>query len=111
MKENHKITEMNLDEWLRSTGFLPPLTEIELLRFDSLIEGYDFILKDVTIDPFEIIAGKSCAINIKSRTTINSELQHDIDTLSMAARKGSENIPQHIIDRMKKKHKKDDKQE
>lgn len=110
MKYNntHKISETNFDEWLRSTGFLPPMNEIELLRLDELLNEFDFKLKDTVIDPLEIIAGAACAISYTPIVILKEDLQQEIDVLKMAARKGNTSIPQHIIDKMQQKHKKSD---
>jgi hypothetical protein len=39
----------------------------------------------------------------------DEEEQHDINELRIAARKGNEQIPQSILDKMKSKHKDDDR--
>lgn len=105
--KNISIDSEHFEEWLRSTGFLFPVTEIELLRFDKLFEDYDFKLKDITIDPMKIINGTICSIRPQKLIISKEDLSDEIPQLKMAARKGEE-LPQHIIDKMRKKHKKDD---
>ncbi|MDR0231056.1 MAG: hypothetical protein LBI82_02935 [Dysgonamonadaceae bacterium] len=103
-----KIDNHNLEEWLRSTGFLFPTNELEIIRFNKLYANYDFKLKDASIDAKSIIEGNSCSNNIKVfKPAKNDELNSEIGELKMAARKGQE-VPKHIIDKMMQKHRKND---
>lgn len=108
MKTNNKnkINNQNLEEWFRSTGFLFPTNELELARFNKLYADYDFKLKDVSIDARLIIEGNVCSyvtkvLKIEEKDELNSE----IEDLKMVARKGQE-VPKHILDKMTKKHRK-----
>ncbi|MEK6511846.1 hypothetical protein [Myroides odoratimimus] len=99
-----KITENNLDDWLHSTGFLYPKNEKQLERFEKLYEDYDFKLKDEKIDIDSIINDTLCYKVKVMRLDLSNEIKKDIQDLKMVARKGQNEIPQHIIDKMKKKH-------
>ncbi|MDV3550499.1 hypothetical protein CMU66_18400 [Elizabethkingia anophelis] len=103
-----KITESNLDDWLHSTGFLYPVNERQLERFNKLYEDYDFKLKSATIDIKSIIEGTLCNREKIIPLDINKETSNEIENLKMVARKGQNNLPQHIIDKMKKKHRNSD---
>lgn len=106
-KKNNGIVNMdNLDEWLSSTGFLCPENEIQLDRFDKIFEDYDFKLKNASIDIKSILEDNLCntAKIFKIDTT---KIENEIEQLKMVARKGQNNIPQHIIDKMKGKLGKD----
>jgi len=99
-----KVSILNLDEWLNSTGFLYPTNEKELARFNKLYADYDFKLKNSNIN-FQAIINNNLCFNIKSFVLIkDANIDSEIQQLKMAARKGSQNIPQHIIDKMKKHH-------
>jgi hypothetical protein len=104
-KNIEKISINNLDEWLSSTGFLCPTNELELARFNKLYADYDFKLKDASIDIQAIINGNICP-NIKSLVIVieDENFENEIEPLRMAARKGNQNLPQHIIDKMRKHH-------
>lgn len=103
-KKNKGIVNMsNLDEWLCSTGFLFPENERQLERFDKLFEDYDFKLKNVSIDIKSILENNLCNA-IKIIKIDNSKIENEIEQLKMVARKGKNNLPQHIIDKMKGKH-------
>jgi hypothetical protein len=108
--KNHieKISINNLDEWLGSTGFLYPTNELELARFNKLYANYDFKLKNSSIDVQSILKNNVCP-NVKSLIFIKDEnIESEIQELRMAARKGSQNISQQIIDKMRKHHTEDD---
>jgi hypothetical protein len=103
-KKNNGIVNMNnLDEWLCSTGFLFPENERQLERFDKLFEDYDFKLKNASIDIKSIFENNLCD-TIKIIKIDNSKIENEIEQLKMVARKGQNNLPQHIIDKMKGKH-------
>jgi len=102
----NKINNNNLEEWFRSTGFLFPTNELELARFNKLYADYDFKLKEVSIDAKSIIEGNICSCETKVFSiNIVDEVKNEIEELKMVARKGQD-IPQHILDKMTKKHRK-----
>lgn len=102
----NKINNNNLEEWFRSTGFLFPTNELELARFNKLYADYDFKLKEVSIDAKSIIEGNICSCETKVFSiNIVNEVKNEIEELKMVARKGQD-IPQHILDKMTKKHRK-----
>ncbi len=54
--ELKKIRDIQLlENWLGSTGFVFPSSELELDRFNKLYEDYDNKLDNVSIDPISII--------------------------------------------------------
>jgi hypothetical protein len=109
-KNTEKVSINNLDEWLSSTGFLYPTNELELARFNKLCADYDFKLKDSSIDVQSILKNDVCP-NIKPLIfTKDENIENEIQELRMAARKGSQDIPQHIIDKMRKHHTDNDSQ-
>ena len=101
-----KVDMNNLNEWLRSTGFLFPTNELELARFNELYADYDFKLKNASIDVKSIIEGNVCLNTRTLRIVKSEEINNEIEDLKMVARKG-QGVPQHIIDKMKQKHRKD----
>jgi hypothetical protein len=102
----NKINNQNLEEWFRSAGFLFPTNELELERFNKLYANYDFKLKDVSIDAKSIIDGDICSCETKVFSIGKvDEVKNEIEKLKMVARKG-QNVPQHILDKMTKKHRK-----
>lgn len=111
MATKNKNTDINadrFDELLAIAGYIYPRNDQELEQFEALYEDYDFKLKGVRINPEEIISGsfekKGKVLKIQSE-----EEQHDISEIRIAARKGSEEISQSILDKMKSKHKNGDK--
>ncbi|PWN58432.1 hypothetical protein [Chryseobacterium viscerum] len=90
----------------QSKGLLFPETEKEIEQFELLNPIDDECPSDWDT-PEEIIKR-----GIQKLNNINLEHTEDLDSeaekLKMVARKGSV-LPQHIIDRMKGNHKKDDK--
>lgn len=108
-KRNMDINADRFDELLAIAGYTFPRTDKELELFESLYEDYDSELKDVRVNPEEIMNNtfkkKGKVIKIQ-----NEEEQQDISEIRLAARKGSEEIPQSILDKMKSKHKDGDKQ-
>lgn len=108
-KYKRKIDSNNLNEWLRSTGFLFPQNEIELKRFNELYSDFDFKLNDATIDVRSIIEGNVCSAR-GFRLLKNDNINKNIEDLKMVARKGEE-IPKHIIDKMMQKHCKSDNED
>ncbi|WBL26771.1 hypothetical protein [Zunongwangia sp. HGR-M22] len=106
-KHIEKIKLDDLESWFRSTGYLCPFNELELRRFNKLYEDYDFKLKSEKIDPAAIIEQSFLDKFIDNKGRI-VRLDSEIEELKMVARKGTKNIPQSIIDKMRKKHKKDD---
>jgi hypothetical protein len=106
-KHSGKVDMNNLNEWLRSTGFLFPKNELELARFNELYDDYDFKLKDASIDVKSIIKGNVCsnAKIIDIGVVKNEVISNEIEELKMVARKGQK-VPEHIIEKMKQKHRK-----
>lgn len=106
-KEIQKIKFTELCDWLGSTGFIYPQNEFELTRFNKLYEDYDYKLKSKRIDPFAIIGDQFLEKFENSEPKI-IPLKEEAESLRMVARKGAKKIPQHIIDKMLKKHKDQD---
>lgn len=103
-KNTENISINNLDEWLSSTGFSCPTNELELSRFNKLYADYDFKLKDSFIDAQSIFKNDVCP-NIKPLVFSKDEnIENEIQELRMVARKGSQDMPQYIIDKMRKHH-------
>jgi len=98
------VKEENLDQWLGSTGFIFPRNESELDTFNKLYQGYDFKLKDVKIDPDQIING-SFSLETKILSITKDIDISGINELKVAARKGEGSIPDHILKKVKGKHK------
>lgn len=92
-----------LDQYYCSMGFLFPTNERQLDLFDKIYSDYNFALKDFILDIDAIVNGKlkKNKLEIDSFSVDFSE----IEELRMAARKGSEELPQDIIDKMLSKHK------
>lgn len=89
---------------LCSDGFLPPRNEEELLETEKRMEGYQFQNDDRHVDVQAIIKGDSCDIVSMKRYDDGVVAE----PLGMAAR-NFENLPQEIIDKIKKQHQKNDK--
>ncbi|WP_299606249.1 hypothetical protein [uncultured Aquimarina sp.] len=103
-KKIQKIALDHLDDWFASTGFLYPVNEIQLKRFDKLYENYDFKLKNESIDVDSIINGSLKRSKIIFPWKEEEIEEENFETLRMAARKGQGEVPQHIIDKMLRKH-------
>lgn len=104
--KKNTINNQNLEEWFRSTGFLFPTNELELARFNKIYADYDFKLKNISIDAKSIVDGNICSCYGKEFQIKNiDELNNEIEELRMVARKGKE-LPKHILDKMTKKHRK-----
>lgn len=102
-KKIELIDVENLDSWLGSTGFLFPSNELELDRFDKLYVDYDYKLDDRTIDPIAII-NNTFHKEPKVIAMFEDDVDEEIETLRMVARKGNKDLPQHIIEKMRRKH-------
>lgn len=89
---------------LCSDGFLPPRNEEELLETEKRMEFYQFENDERHIDAQTIINGASCEVVCMKRFDDGIVAE----PLGMAAR-NYENLPQSIIDKIKKQHRKDDK--
>lgn len=108
-KYKGKVTLENIDECLMYTGYMLPENEHQLANFNKLYEDYNFKLCNATIDIQSIISG-TLSCNIKNIPIINIEKEEEdseIIKLRMVARKGEE-LPQQIIDKMRKKHRSED---
>lgn len=105
-KKIELIEIAHLDSWLGSTGFLFPSNELELDRLNRLYEDYDYKLDDISIDPIAIING---AFHREPKTLgmFENNVDDEIESLRMVARKGNKDLPQHIIDKMRRKHNQD----
>ncbi|HKK44207.1 MAG TPA: hypothetical protein VJ964_01710 [Balneolaceae bacterium] len=101
-KNKFNITQDNIIEWLRSTGYLFPKNKRELSRFEKLYPKVNRETKNTSIDPFAIIEGsrKPKKIQIQFEKDDNKEYSD----LRMAARK-FENLPDHIREKIKQNHK------
>lgn len=97
------IEVAHLDSWLASTGFLFSSNEMELDRFNKLYEDYDYKLDDIYIDPIAIISN-TFHREPKVITIFENDLEEEIESLRMVARKGKKDLPQDIIDKMRRKH-------
>jgi hypothetical protein len=103
---NNSITPNNIHGWLAALGYIFPRTEGELLRFEKFTAEM-VIPEDELIDP-EVLLGR------KQRTKVrksSGETNPGNPIFKMAARNGLSNIPDHILDKMKKNQenkKKDD---
>lgn len=106
LKKIEVIDIDHLDSWLGSTGFLFPSNELELDRFEKLYEDYDYKLDTIPIDPISIINNTFYRAP-KIITMFESDIDENIESLRMVARKGNKDLPQHIIDKMIRKHNKD----
>ena len=95
-----------LDSWLSSTGFLFPNNELELDRFNKIYQDYEFKLDDISIDPIAIINNTFHRVPGVIEM-FQSDVDKEINSLRMVARKGSEDLPQHIIEKMRIKHNQD----
>ena len=101
-KNKINITLENITEWLCSTGYLFPRTQIELSRLNKLYPEVQRDTKDEQVDPFKILDNSRERKSITLKVSENRK--EDYADLRMAARK-SEELPDHIIEKMKKKHK------
>lgn len=101
MSDNKKLIDL-----FKSKGLLFPTTSEEVEEFEKFNIADDSMPSDWD-SPEEILKrGMQKLQFIKSEN--KESLASEIEELKMIARKGS-NLPQHIIDKMKAKHKKDDK--
>lgn len=89
---------------LCSDGFLPPRNEEELLETEKRMVGYQFENDERHVDAQAIINGTSCEVVSMKRFDDGIEAA----PLGMAAR-NFENLPQSVIDKIKKQHQRDDK--
>jgi hypothetical protein len=104
-----KISDDNLDDWLHSTGFLYPTNENQLDRFNKLFEDHDFKLNNAVIDVTSVINGTLCNKTKIIPLNISLDIISEIENLKMVARKGqTNNLPKHIIDKMRNKHRDSD---
>jgi hypothetical protein len=94
--------------WLASTGFLFPRNELELARYNKLYADNDtIILADSTVSVERILNGRSRLL-----PAANPFEEQDINQITeqyrMVARKGQGNLPDHILNKMKKNQQNDD---
>ncbi|WP_297096297.1 hypothetical protein [uncultured Draconibacterium sp.] len=102
-KKNNSIHADRFDELLAIAGYTYARNDNELEQFELLYTDYDFKLKNVRIKPEEIIS-QSFKKQGKVLKLMDEEEQQDINELRIAARKGTEQIPKSILDKMKRKH-------
>lgn len=104
--KNLTSDEFNL--LLCSTGFLPPRNEDEHLFFEEMHESYNVQTKNRHVDIDAIING-TCKLSnpegqiIKSAPCVSTS-DTDVSGFSMAAR-NFDNLPQEVIDKIRKQHK------
>lgn len=84
--------------------FLPPRNEEELLETERRMEGYQFENDGRHVDAQAIINGASCEVVSMKRYDDGIEAE----PFGLAAR-NFEDLPQSVIDKIKKQHQKDDK--
>lgn len=101
MASKTTITPNNIHGWLAALGYIFPSTEAELLRFEKMYAEMD-IPEDELIDP-EVILGRKPKRQIEKLKNIKTRNEQ---LFKMAARNGIANIPQHILDKMKKNQQK-----
>ena len=92
------ITPENSAEWLASCGFLFPMNDIELERFNKLHGDIDPGITGNEVDPFKIIKGTATVIKQKP---FSSKLHIPMGQYQMVARNLND-LPPHIVDRIKK---------
>ncbi|MGC4100882.1 hypothetical protein [Ferruginibacter sp.] len=92
------ITPDNITEWMASTGYIFPRTLKELLRFEKLYSEVEINLEGSRIDPEKILGRKGNAQIIQ----LPEEEKKEALRFKMAARKGDSNLPQNILDKIKK---------
>lgn len=104
-KSKIDISEENLYGWICSVGYLLPSNEQELIRFEALYPAEQIKVREENIDPFAIINGtrKRKELSFAVQALDEDEQQQ----LRMAARK-HQDIPQDIIDRIKRNQRPDD---
>lgn len=100
-----KLSEDMIDDWLCSTGYLYPLNEVHLRRFDSLYNSYDYKLSNAKISIEEIFNRTLCKLdNVK---ILPKKVDEDeIARLRMVARKGASGISKEAEEKLKANHKK-----
>lgn len=93
-------------EWLCSTGYLFPSTEIELTRFNKLYPDFEVIDSTVCIE--RILKNEARTFPIIEH--FNDDIEQDIiDQFRMVARKGMEDLPDDVIKKMLGNQNKDEK--
>jgi hypothetical protein len=99
------IDNENVYEWICSTGYLLPATELELARFELLYPMGKISVNAAAVDPFAIINGtrKKKELSL-GQIALDEQEQSE---LRMAARCHGQ-VPGHIMDRVKKNQQKDD---
>lgn len=101
MASKNKITPNNIHGWLAALGYIFPSTEGELMRFERLHAGTQ-IPEGELIDP-EVVLGRKP----KAPTATVKKMDAPITLpFKMAARNGTEKIPQRILDKIKRNQQK-----
>jgi hypothetical protein len=96
------LTPKNIHPWLASLGFLFPTTQGELARFERLYA--DMVIPEAELLDPDVILGLKARKPQADKGKVASFSSYD--NLKMAARNGKGILPQHILDKMKKNHKK-----
>lgn len=101
------LNKKKIIDLFQSKGLLFPETEKEVEEFELLFNSVENENPADWDAPEQIIKrGLQKLQQIKSAS--EDSLSEEIEGLRMVARKGN-NLPQHVIDKMKAKHKKSDK--
>ena len=99
-KKSIEVTELNIAEWIHSTGHLLPRNDIEHSRFNLLYSSIERTVMDEQVDPFKILNGiwkPKAIILMPEEANINDQ----ITELRMAARNHTQ-MPEHILNKIKK---------
>ena len=91
------ITSENSAEWLASCGFLFPMSDVELARFNKLHGDIDPSITGDEVDPFKILKGTATVIKTKPFST---QMQIPLSQYQMVARNLND-LPSHIINKIK----------
>jgi len=96
-KNNIFDNSSKIIEWLCSTGYLFPSTEVELARFNKLYPDSELIDSTVCIE--RIINNQARTFPIINHFNVDVE-EGIIDQFRMVARKGLEDLPDNVIKKM-----------
>jgi len=99
-KNSIEIDESNIGEWLSSTGYFLPTSELELQRFELLYPKVERTVSDSLVDPFAILNG-TWKPTVKMAKVHEMTFVNEMQELRLAARNHAE-IPPEIFAKMKK---------
>lgn len=102
-KDNQHFDIATLDYHLGDMGFLYPVNEIQMDRFNVLFKDFDYKLKNTQIDCLSIIKGRARQGEVRRLENLSED---DIAQLRMVARKGISDLPQDVLDKIYGKHRK-----